>query len=600
MLTSWRWRGVGRAMGWLLLGVWAAAADAADEDLLRDLPSVELAFKDTLDHWGLPFADQLRRFKQAQASWQDLLGADAPAEFMVGTQHGLEKTPRNKYWFKGSYGNRVQVSAARNEVESFQVAVLPAIGAHLRHVTLAAGPLRHERGSGTIPATAFTIYRVGYVETVPAQYPTLYTGAWPDVLLPNGPLEIDGVDLGLFWIDVKVPPDAASGSYRGTLALEADGRRVAIDVDLHVYSFALPDRVPFPIAVWTSAIWPPGQRMSPETYRQTLAMFLEHGVDPISVGKQDVSLDKLDLAAFDANLEFCLARGLQMFEIPSAPKTPEKLRSLVEHLRQKGWLAKALVYSSHDEPTDQTLRESNIPYYQRMKKLYPDLRIYLASQYYPEIDQACDIWMSDVSTAFGAAFAAAHRGRSELWFYYCHLPIHIDFCRPLVQAPNMQIDNEAIEHRLAPWVAWKHDTPGMFIWAGNRSWERQEGEADAWEKTGWRLTNKNATFPFGGIHNGNGFLLYPGPHPSIRLKVLRDGVEDFGYLMELKKRRSQAQTSAQTLREIDAALAVPTRVLVDTHYFNRDPRGLLESRATIARLIEQLDGDHPHAAQMDE
>ncbi len=566
----------------------SVAASAADQELLASLPEAELALQDTLDHWGLPFSDQLRRFQQAQEYWLDLLGGEATKNFMLGTQHGLEKIPKNKYWFKGNYGNRVHVSAARNEVESFQVAVLPAIGKQLDRVTLASGPLQREEGAGVIPATALTIYRVGYVQTVPPQYPVLYVGPWPDVLLPNGPIEIAGTDLGLFWVDVKVPRDAAPGTYSGQLTLDADGHRVPVQVGLRVHSFTLPDRVPFPIAVWTGATWPPGQKMSAEDYRRTLAMFLEHAVDPISVGKEGVTLDKLDLAAFDETIAFCLDRGLQLFEIPNSVKTPEKLRPLVQHLRQKGWLDKALVYSNHDEPTEATLREANLPFYRQMKRLYPDLRVYLASQYYQEIDQACDIWMSDVSTAFGASFAAGHRGRSELWFYYCHLPIHVDFCRPLVHAPNMQIDNEAIEHRLAPWVAWKHQTPGMFIWAGNRGWQSQEGGITDWEKAGWRLSDTTAKFPFGGIHNGNGFLLYPGPHPSIRLKVLRDGAEDYGYLMELKKRRLRATAADQLLQDADSALAVPPDVLVDAHYFNRDPYGLLRTREAIARLIETL------------
>lgn len=573
---------------WVVLTVVAVATGPTDQELLKTLPEAELALKDTLDHWGLPFSDQLRRFTQAQQYWLDLLGAEAPKDFMLGTQHGLEKIPKNKYWFKGAYGNRVHLQAARNEAESFQVAVLPAIGKKLGRVTLTSGTLQQENGPGAIPAAAFTIYRVGYVETVPPQYPVSYVGPWPDVLLPNGPLEIAGTDLGLFWVDVKVPRDAAPGIYHGQLTLEADGHRVPVEVHLRVYSFALPDRVPFPIAAWTRATWPPGRKMSDADYRRTLAIFLEHGVDPISVGKEGVSLDKLDLTAFDENIEFCLARGLQRFEIPNSVKDPEKLRPLVEHLRRKGWLDKALVYSSHDEPTEETLRESNIAFYRQMKKLYPDLQVYLASQYYQEIDQACDIWMSDVSTALGAGFAAEHRGRSELWFYYCHLPIHVDFCRPLVHAPNMQIDNEAIEQRLAPWVAWKYQTPGMFIWAGNCSWTGQEGDSTDWEKTGWRLSAEIASFPYGGIHNGNGFLLYPGPHPSIRLKVLRDGVEDYGYLMELKKRRLRAAGSEKLLQEADATLAVPPAVLVDTHYFNRDPDGLLQTRETIARLIETL------------
>ena len=99
----------------------AAAAGPTDQELLKFLPEAELALKDTLDHWGLPFSDQLRRFQHAQQYWLDLLGEEAPKDFMLATQHGVEKIPKNKYWFKGDYGNRVRLQAARNESESLQV-----------------------------------------------------------------------------------------------------------------------------------------------------------------------------------------------------------------------------------------------------------------------------------------------------------------------------------------------------------------------------------------------------------------------------------------------------------------------------------------------
>ena len=222
------------------------------------------------------------------------------------------------------------------------------------------------------------------------------------------------------------------------------------------------------------------------------------------------------MAAFDQNLEFCFARGLQLFEIPNPGKKLERLKPLVEHLRQKGWLDKAIVYSNQDEPTpEQFTARRTCPTTARSRSCYPDLQVYLASQYQPGIDQACDIWMSDLSTGAGPEFARQNRGRAELWFYYCHLPIHIDFCRPLVQAPNMQIDNEAIEQRLALWLAWKYQTPGMFIWAGNREWANKEVDRTEWETD--RLATvgeKPYPFPYGGIHNGNGFLIYPGRTPA--------------------------------------------------------------------------------------
>ena len=117
------------------------------------------------------FSDQLRRFLAAREAFRKALGAQAPRDFIVGTQHSLDKVPRNKYWFKGDYGVSVSMDAARNECESVQIAVLPDIGQRLTGATLSAGDLRSEQG-GVISAAHFTIYRVGYVETQPARYPT--------------------------------------------------------------------------------------------------------------------------------------------------------------------------------------------------------------------------------------------------------------------------------------------------------------------------------------------------------------------------------------------------------------------------------------------
>lgn len=562
-------------------------AETPDDDLLRSLPAEEQAIKDTVDHWGLPFADQLRRFISARERFAKRLGERAPKEFFLGIQHGLEKVPRNKYWFKGAYGTSVSLEAAHNEYESFQVAVLPDIGKRLKRVSLEAQDLRQVGGGGVIPARTIRVYRVDYVQTVPASYPSLYTGLWPDRLLPAAPIQVSGTDLGLFWVEIKVPREAVPGEYRGQLSLAADGRSVPVEVGLRVHGFALPDRVPLPIAVWTSARWPSGEKMSLDDYRLLLAEFLAHGVDPVSVGKESVSLAKNDFRALDENLEFCFARGLQLFEIANPGENIEKLKPLVDHLRQKGWLSKALVYSNQDEPDARQFAAKNVPYYKRFKSAYPDLRMFLASEHHPHIDDACDIWMTDLSTGQGPAWAQQARGKAELWFYYCHLPIHIDFYRPLVQAPNMQIDNEAIEHRLAPWLAWKYRATGMFIWAGNQEWVSKDVDRKDWKTGPWRLPQKPYAFPYGGLHNGNGYLLYPGPQPSIRIKVLRDGLEDYGYLMELGRRAGKSPN--QELRQrAEALLAVPPAVLMDAHYFNRNPAGLLHVRSEMARLIDAL------------
>ena len=89
----------------------ASCADAAerDEEYLKTLPDAEQALADTVDHWGLPFADQLHRFTSARSSFRRKLKDRAPTKFIVGIQHGLEKIPKKKYWFKGTYGTSVSM-----------------------------------------------------------------------------------------------------------------------------------------------------------------------------------------------------------------------------------------------------------------------------------------------------------------------------------------------------------------------------------------------------------------------------------------------------------------------------------------------------------
>ena len=540
----------------------------------ESLPAAEQQLINQVDHWGLPFSDQIRRFQVGFAAQQKRLKKKAPKNFLVGVQHGLEKIPLNKYWFKGNYVTSVNISAARNEYENFQIAVLPVIGKQLSSVMLSKGDLWTSNGKHIISEKNITIYRVVHTKTAPARYPSLYTGSWPDLLLPNKPISVKGTNLGLFWVEIHVPKNTVPGQYSGTLLLNCDGEKVTIHLKANVFAFSLPDRVPFPVAVWLGR-----GKMPLEEYRRMCEQLLKHGIDPLNIARDFLSLKENDFETLDENIVFALERGQQVFEIPRISKNPEALKPLVNHLREKGWLDKALVYSNLDEPNGKMFREGNIPFYERMHALYPDLRVFLASEYHPDIDKGCDVWLNDLSTGKGFEFARKHAGRADLWTYYCHLPIMIDYQRPLVHAPNMQIDSEAIEHRLAFWLAWKHQTKGMFIYAG--------GPKVDWQENGWELSGKRSPFPYAGVHNGNDWLIYTGPHPSIRMKILRDGMEDLAYLRLLKDLSSKSG-NMQSTRGISELLAIPKEVLVNPHYYNRDPSELLRVREAIALQIQKL------------
>jgi hypothetical protein len=95
-------------------------------------------------------------------------------------------------------------------------------------------------------------------------------------------------------------------------------------------------------------------------------------------------------------------------------------------------------------------------------------------------------------------------------------------------------------------------------------------QRDPWDSLGFRLN-----------FNGEGMLFYPGedagidgPITTIRLKNLRDGMEDYEYFTLLEKRKGK-----EAVDEIVRA-AVPTWGTWD-----QDPYHLLKLRERIAREI---------------
>ncbi len=98
--------------------------------------------------------------------------------------------------------------------------------------------------------------------------------------------------------------------------------------------------------------------------------------------------------------------------------------------------------------------------------------------------------------------------------------------------------------------------------------------------------------------NGDGTLIYPGPEgalPSIRLKFLRDGLEDYEYLVLLKKsideveagtRRVPNQT--QWLEQARKLLEVDDNVCRSMNKYAKTGNILLDYRSKVANLLDQV------------
>ena len=158
-------------------------------------------------------------------------------------------------------------------------------------------------------------------------------------------------------------------------------------------------------------------------------------------------------------------------------------------------------------------------------------------------------------------------------------------------------------------MTWKYGIEGILIWHSNL-WTTGMAYPDEpqnpYEDTmSWMTgygTKPGEKRPWG---NGDGRFMYPPeiagdarpPHPvldgpvdSIRWEMLRDGVEDYEYLVMLKKTINQA---GGTLSERQRAyyktlLEVPVEIAADPRTYTKDPSPIERQRSRIARVIEKL------------
>ena len=135
----------------------------------------------------------------------------------------------------------VLIRTAKNEAEAAQLVVRPSrrlTGFRVR-VGALSGP-----GRAAIGVDRIDVLRVRYV---PVARPTDRTGVaapWPDPLVPlAGPIDLPAGANQPLWVRVKPAANAPAGLYKGKITLSARGYHAEAELHVHVYDFALPDRM---------------------------------------------------------------------------------------------------------------------------------------------------------------------------------------------------------------------------------------------------------------------------------------------------------------------------------------------------------------------
>ncbi len=268
-------------------------------------------------------------------------------------------------------------------------------------------------------------------------------------------------------------------------------------------------------------------------------------------------------------------------------------------LREKGWLDDAYVYW-FDEPAPDDY-DFVMNGFRKLKDAAPGLNRMLTETIVPELIGGPNIWCP-VSYNYDHDMAEQRRAAGEkIWWYVCTGP----------KAPyaTLFIDHPGTAMRAWLWQTWERSIDGVLVWQTNY-WTSDEAYPDAPQNPyedpmAWVTsygTPVGARRPWG---NGDGRFVYPpvaaadgqpeapvfdDPVSSIRLEMLRDGIEDYEYCVILRDllEKHKERLSTEELKKYQKLLEVPDSITQSLTEFTWNPAPIEAHREAVASAVVAL------------
>jgi hypothetical protein len=402
----------------------------------------------------------------------------------------------------------------------------------------------------------------------PASGSRSFVGGFADPLVPGAAATAPAGERGAIWIDVAIPSDARAGTYRAILEVKDD--QAVLDrrpVVLRVVESA--DRAARVLAYDNRAItvyYDPatlakrmGAAVRDRAEVQLRQLLHAHGLSAIHevTSPEPSTSTALDDAALDGTL-YTNARGYEgpgegvgegIFAIgaygalgdPSLEKA-EIVGRFAKRLREARVFetTETFVYAVDEDCSSPRARawRDQLAFVADAK----GVRVGATCGNDP-MEQAADLVMMTADRYDPAKARAASAKAKRVWAYNGQRPY----------AGPMMLDVPAVDLRANAWIAARYDVVRWFYWESifwldsNRG---GKGGALGHDPFATAETFHNG----GGDHaNGDGILLYPGTQsppmtdlgtpmllPSVRLKNLRRGAQDLGWVRLARERNPDA------------------------------------------------------------
>ena len=372
------------------------------------------------------------------------------------------------------------------------------------------------------------------VELLREHYVPCEEALWPDPVVPDcGEFDLEPECNVTYLINVKTDKDTVAGEYSLTVRLSENGE---------IYG-----DYPLTVSVWNFSIDPKKHmdtafgigmrgiklRQKSDDYEALYKKYYDMLLYRYRICGYSLPYDILDPRADEYLDDPAVTTFIIPYDVPD-----ETITEYYEKLsKNETWLKKGFFYVV-DEPCNMAAYEKIKASHERLARLFPGYQA--VSPFFKDpgdgnglravdlLEPFCSVWCPKINLYKDEWFCDYMHKRDALgdrsWWYVCW--------EPGLPYSNVFIDMDGFHHRVLLWQQFLHDVRGLLYW--ETTW--WGGEGVPWDSASSVRGLNYYCF-------GDGSLFYPGdrigidgPVGSLRLEILRYGIEDF-YMLSLAEER---------------------------------------------------------------
>ncbi len=398
----------------------------------------------------------------------------------------------------------------------------------------------------------------------------------------------------IVWIDQYVPfkkEEALPGKYSSEISVSIDGQIQKIPVDLTLWDFEIPNENKFKASLQHEGFL---RNMSEEDelslyqlFKRNRVALLDPTYDPDLKPSKNNEIN-IDWKSFDERLDkyftgkaftaeygytygpgygepietFVLpfdvygkhdTRGWPDIGKPDVERNPSNREIYIDCIKKVRSHFGSLI---DPEKTDITvylngLDESYFPeawsrmvYYGDMFRLYyPEARFRIDGGYSEEalqiVKNSINSWASHTIEYDYKTIKKYQDMGIKVWLYG---PMLYESKVNSWVGSSTFIDLPLVNDRAISWSCWKYSTYSWISWGAGAGWINGWYDPESWKDASKATSESESEFTYKKL-NGNALLVYSpgvvpnvdGPCPSIRLKAMRDGVQEYEYMRLLSE-----------------------------------------------------------------